>query len=42
MCLGHLDQMTVSDLLRSLDLGRKFRDFLIILDKCKLERFLDC
>src|ERR1700693_241482 len=41
MCLGHLDQMTVSDLLRSLDPGRKFRDFLIIRNKCKLERFLD-
>ena len=41
MCLGHLDQMTVSGLLRSLDPGRKFRDFLIIHDKYKLERFID-
>jgi len=30
--------MTVSGLLRSLDPGRKFRDFLIIHDECELER----
>ena len=40
MCLGHLDQMTVSGLLRSFDPGRKFRDFLIVHDERELERFI--
>jgi hypothetical protein len=40
VCPRHLDQMTVGDVLRSLDSGRKFRDFVIIRDKCKFERFL--
>src|ERR1700730_19358007 len=40
MCLGHLEQMAVSGLLRRLNPGRKLRDFLIIHDECELERFV--